>query len=84
MKLKLLDYAGNKTIITLKKEITSIFYQMKSGDDTLQVLYKDGTTEYFDSSSNRFMDFNDGSAFIPVDKIKENKTFNVREWFEKE
>lgn len=81
-KLKLLDYRGKETIITLEKEIQAIFYQILSGDDVVYILYKDGTTEYFDSANDRLDDFFDGGDFIPLDKIKENKIFNVRECFE--
>jgi len=82
-KVKLTNYAGEETIIKIKKQIKSIFYQKMSGDDILHILYNDGEEDYFDSSDGREMNIHDDYCFIPVEEIKEGVLFDIRKHLKK-
>lgn len=59
------DYAGNEVNIDLPdKEISEIFVEVISGDETGIVTFTDGTTVHFDASDCRMMNFYDGDYCV--------------------
>lgn len=72
-KITIVDFEGTKKEVAIKdfKNVIAITVSVKSGDETLLVIYKDGKTDYFDSSDCRFMGFDDGTYNLPLDKIDE-------------
>lgn len=78
MKISIYDYANNATTVELKdKPINLIVVCVVSGDEVIDVIYKDGTREHHDSCSMRFMSFLDGCYVIEADKIKEWASVNT-------
>lgn len=61
MKIELLDYASNRVSVDVGDldDIAKIVISVISGDEVLEVIYKDYTSEVFDSSTDRMMDFYD-------------------------
>lgn len=55
MKFRLIDWAGRNTEVDVGnfEEIAAMRIMVISGDEVLLVIYKDYTTERFDSSSDR-------------------------------
>ena len=58
MELKLLDYRGRETIADIGDldDIAVIEIKVVTGDEVATVIYKDFTTDYFDSSNSRTQD----------------------------
>lgn len=60
-----MDYQGNKTTVDIDMDkVGAINLDIVTGDEILTVVYKDYTTERFDSSYDRRMDFNDGGYVV--------------------
>ena len=84
MILELMDWENTKVQFDIG-DINDVFViniNVVTGDEIAAVVYKDGQTEIFDSSSNRLMDFDDGGyqlygpecELIFQDKWKNRKT----------
>lgn len=65
--VRLLDYKDNPKKYTIEnfENVALLHFKVLSGDGVLTVIYKDGTTETFDSSDCRLTDFNDGEWHLP-------------------
>lgn len=61
MILKLLDYNSDEVEFEIGEleDIASIDIQVVSGDEIATVFYKNGSSDSFDSSTDRWMDFDD-------------------------
>lgn len=92
MIVELMDYNNVKSNHDIgdEKEIVAAHVKVISGDEVLEVLYKDGATKAFDSSDRRIHDFYDGGylAFMPsagVDLFRSEKwlgRINSYDWGE--
>ena len=74
-KVFLKDYKGSKVVFELNKieDIIAIYIMVISGDEVIDVLYKNGNTMFYDSSETRFQHFFDGGEFITLqDFLKEH------------
>ena len=62
------DYAGRekKIVINHFEMVKAIYVLEISGDQVLDVLYKDGRTAYFDSCDTRIMHYFDGGYFLEL------------------
>lgn len=69
MKVKLLDYRYRATEVEIGDldNILCAILEICSGDETLNVIYKDGRIEFFDSTDDRIQDFDDGSFIVYAD-----------------
>lgn len=78
MKLNLMNYDSETFDVEIDGEVEQIFVQVVTGDEILEVLYKDKEgkicREKFDSAdfadNPRMMDFNDGEYEVPLDKVE--------------
>lgn len=72
------DYGNQETICHVKEhnlsDVKEIFVRIVSGDETGNLVMQDGTIYDFDASSDRIIDFDDGSYII---EEKEN----IEKWF---
>ena len=61
MKLKLLDYSSKEVEFEIGalEDIAAIDIQVVSGDEIATVFYKNGSSDSFDSATDRWMDFDD-------------------------
>lgn len=76
MKITLYDYSSHPKICEIKdKPIQSFVVEVISGDETVTVLYEDGTDDYFDSRDDRFIDYRDGWYFVDPKRITEWNSF---------
>lgn len=59
--ISIMDYKGKKTKVKIDnfENVIKLEIEVLSGDELLYVLYKDYSTERYDSSDNRFMDYSD-------------------------
>lgn len=58
--IEIMDYQGNKRTIDIDMDnVGAINLEVITGDEILTVVYKDYTTERFDSSCDRRMDYYD-------------------------
>ena len=78
MKIELLDYHGRRKAFDIpeKEEIHAAFIQIYSGDETLNVITRDGNTSFYDSSDSRMIDYDDGMYIVygpGVDKFADPK-----------
>lgn len=66
MKLDIFDYEGRKTTVDIGdlNDILDMHLFVLSGDEVLQVKYKNGKTIKFDSNHSRLMGFYDNSYEI--------------------
>lgn len=71
MEITIFDYNGNSTncLIRPLSQVASISLVVVSGDEVLQVHYKDNETEDFDSSRDRCVDYFDGGYTVYDDGI---------------
>ena len=62
MKIKILDYKNRETEVGIGEleDIEKIHVEVGTGDEILNVTYKDGTVRRFDSSNDRTRYFYDG------------------------
>ena len=69
MKVKLLDYRYRATEVEIGDldDILCATLEICSGDETLNVIYKDGRIEFFDSADDRIQSFDDGSFIVYAD-----------------
>lgn len=69
MKVKLLDYRYRETEVEIGDldNILCAILEICSGDETLNVIYKDGKTKFFDSTDDRIQSFDDGSFIVYAD-----------------
>lgn len=69
MKVKLLDYRYRAREVEIGDldNILCAILEIRSGDETLNVIYKGGKTEFFDSTDDRMQDFDDGSFVVYAD-----------------
>lgn len=76
-KFFLKDYKGKKVVFKLNKieDIIALYLMEISGDEVLEVLYKNGETKYYDSGAEiRFMHYWDGGYFTELeDFLKEHE-----------
>lgn len=76
MYLRIYDYKNRAKDIELPdKEIQTIEVTVLSGDEVVEVTFKDGSVEEYDSSDSRLMDFYDGSYEVAEDMIKKWMNF---------
>ena len=63
------DYRGKKVVFELNKieDILAIYIMEISGDEVINVLYKNGETKWYDSSETRFQHFFDYGEFISLE-----------------
>ncbi|EHO53953.1 hypothetical protein HMPREF9099_00532 [Lachnospiraceae bacterium oral taxon 082 str. F0431] len=72
MKFNIYDYKDNAVEIDTKgKDVASIFVEVISGDECIEILYKSGCFTVVDSSSDRFIHYHDGSYKLSGDKLAE-------------
>lgn len=66
MKFRLIDWAGRNTEVDVGnfEEIAAMRVMVVSGDEVLLVIYKDHTTERFDSSTDRIEHYLDNEYEI--------------------
>ena len=69
MSVKIFDYSDKVSVIDIditSDEITDVFIEVVTGDEILNVLYKDGTEKRFDSLVNdeRVSDFSDWKYYL--------------------
>ena len=84
------DYRGvKKEIIILGfEEVVELSVKVISGDEILNVLYKNGKSKKFDSSDYRHMAFYDDGYNIPLDMVDEFSnmecnSYEVADYFRK-
>lgn len=67
------NYNADTTEVVIEEfeNVSAIFVCVISGDEVLNVIYKDGRTERFDSSNDRITDYYDGGYNVPLDKLDE-------------
>lgn len=72
MKFNIYDHKDNAVEIDTKgKDVASIFVEVISGDECIEILYKSGCFTVVDSSSDRFIHYHDGSYKLSGDKLAE-------------
>ena len=60
MKIKILDYSGKASYVDVDiDKVARMTIRVITGDEILNVIYKDYSVEEFDSSNSREADFND-------------------------
>lgn len=82
MKLNLMNYDSETFDVEIDGEILQINVQVVTGDEILEVIYKDKEgkicREKFDSAdfadNPRMSDFDDGEYEVPLDKVEKWKT----------
>ena len=91
MKIKIYDYSGKKKEVKIKnfEEVVRLAIEVVSGDEILHILYKDYSTEEYDSCEfGRLYDFDDDYYIIYditnntnlLDKWKKRKDSYDDEW----
>ena len=77
MTIKILDYKSRPKEVDIGelKDIERMFVEVGTGDEILNVVYKDGTATRFDSSDDRTRYFYDGW----YDVYDENRGVNIME-----
>lgn len=78
MKLNLMNYLDETFDVEIDGEVLQIYVEVVTGDEILEVLYKDREgkicRETFDSANfaddPRMMDFDDGEYEVPLDKVE--------------
>lgn len=70
--INIMDYQGKKSKVKIDNfdNVVRLEIEVISGDEILYVLYKDYSTEKYDSAEDRIMDFND--AFYCIYDITKN------------
>ena len=72
MKFNIYDYKDDAVEIDTKgREVVSIWVEVISGDERIEIIYKSGAFNTIDSSSNRFMNYYDGGYELSGDKLSE-------------
>lgn len=76
--ITIVDFKGNKKTISINnfENVVSIYVTILSGDEVLEVLYKNGRTKTFDSSDYRIMNYYGGGYFLNLSKIDEFSKMN--------
>lgn len=76
--ITIVDFKGNKKTISINnfENVVSIYVTILSGDEVLEVLYKNGRTKTFDSSDYRIMNYYCGGYFLNLSKIDEFSKMN--------
>jgi hypothetical protein len=69
MKVKLLDYRYRAREVEIGDldDIICAILEIRTGDETLNVIYKNGETAFFDSTDDRIQSFDDGSFIVYVE-----------------
>lgn len=90
--MKLLDWSSQETEVDVdieSDEYLSAFIEVRSGDEILIVVDKAGRVSRYDSSTDRMMDYYDGSYYLKLDgKLTDeykSEAFQNRDnsyWFE--
>ena len=71
MYLRIYDYKNKAKDIELPdKEIQTIYVTVLTGDEVVEVTFKDGSIEEYDSSDSRLIDYYDGSYEVAEDMIE--------------
>lgn len=84
--LRLVDYSGNTEFAELGdlNDIAVITIRVVTGDEIAVVIYKDYTTDEFDSSHDRCQDYYDGEYEIyRFDKPAEDQLLFNEKWKER-
>ena len=70
--INIMDYQGKKTKVKIDnfENVIKLEIEVVSGDELLYVLYKDYSTEMYDSSDCRLMDYSD--AYYCIYDITKN------------
>lgn len=75
------DFNGKATAVdTGDKVIKQLFVQVLSGDEVVTVEYDDGTRETFDSSSNRWNSYVEGSYIVDQDHLQDWINFEITDY----
>lgn len=70
--MNIYDFMNNTRHIDLPlKKIEHIYVMVLSGDEVVNIVFEDGTSELYDASRDRFHDFFDGDYIVEGDEIKE-------------
>lgn len=77
--ITIMDYNNNKRKITIKnfEDVVRLEIEVVSGDEILNILYKDYSTESYDSSDCRMMNFDDD--FYTIYDITKNIDY-INSW----
>lgn len=76
MKIKLLDWSGKASFVDVDIDKVAVMtIRVVTGDEILNVIYKDYSVEEFDSCNAREMDFYDGS--YEIYDFRNNKDDNL-------
>lgn len=79
MKIKIYDYNDHATEIELEKHVKMIFVTVITGDEIISIIYEDGSTSCYDSSSCRRRDYYDGHYVVNSDQIEEWANMEIPE-----
>lgn len=72
MKFNIYDYKDNAVEIDTKgRKVASISVDVISGDERIEIMYENGSFVMVDSSSNRYIDYYNGSYELSGDKLSE-------------
>ena len=71
MKIVLVDYQGTRKEFELKDIPKEIFIYVITGDEVTHIIYEDGSTDDFDTSDCRHINYYDGEYALPVEKLEE-------------
>ena len=71
------DYSDKQIPVVIEniEDIVKIQIEILTGDEVMTVIYKDGTSQEFDSSGNRILSFYDGKYTITVEQLDEFSEF---------
>ena len=72
MKFNIYDYKDNAVEIDTKgRKVASISVDVISGNERIEIMYKNGSFVMIDSSSDRFTNYHDGYYELSGDKLSE-------------
>ena len=78
MKFKIYDYSNNAIEVDTGDEpINLITVTILSGDETGLIVFEDGTTQAFDASECRCINFFDGQYVVPGTKLRNGLLLNL-------
>ena len=78
MKFKIYDYNNNAIEVDTGDEpINLITVTILSGDETGLIVFEDGTTQAFDASECRCINFFDGQYVVPGTKLRNGLLLNL-------
>lgn len=72
MKFNIYDHKDNAVEIDTKgRKVARISVDVISGDECIEIMYENGSFVMVDSSSNRYIDYYNGSYELSGDKLSE-------------